>query len=50
MIGLMRAGAEYITRAGFAVIANRVLAEVRLDVYRHLQRLPLVILQPKSRG
>lgn len=50
VIGLMRAGAEYITRAGFAVIANRVLAEVRLDVYRHLQRLPLSFFSRSRAG
>src|SRR5262249_6952563 len=37
----LRAIAEYFSGFGFAVAANRVLTEVRADLYRHLQSLPL---------
>ena len=40
VIGL-RAFASYLSTVGFALIGNRVLTEVRSDVYRHLQLLSL---------
>src|SRR5262249_9195918 len=43
-IGLLtglRAIADYLSTFGFAVVANRVLTEVRADLYRHLQSLSL---------
>ncbi len=40
LIGL-RAFASYLSTVGFALVGNRVLTEVRADVYRHLQLLSL---------
>lgn len=40
IIGL-RALAAYASTVGFALVGNRVLNEVRRDLYRHLQRLSL---------
>jgi ATP-binding cassette, subfamily B, bacterial len=40
LIGL-RACASYLSTVGFALVGNRVLTEVRGDVYRHLQLLSL---------
>lgn len=40
VIGL-RALAAYVSTIGFALVGSRVLTEVRHDVYRHLQRLPV---------
>jgi ATP-binding cassette subfamily B protein len=40
VIGL-RAFASYLSTVGFALVGNRVLTEVRGDVYRHLQLLSL---------
>jgi ATP-binding cassette subfamily B protein len=37
----LRAVADYLSTFGFAVVANRVLTEVRADLYRHLQSLSL---------
>src|SRR5262249_47157171 len=37
----MRAIAEYLSTYGFALVANRVLTEVRANLYRHLQSLSL---------
>jgi len=37
----LRALAEYYNTVGFALIGNRVLTEVRNELYRHLQRLSL---------
>jgi ATP-binding cassette subfamily B protein len=37
----LRAVAGYLSTFGFAVVANRVLTEVRADLYRHLQSLSL---------
>src|SRR5262249_27768007 len=37
----LRAIAEYLSTLGFAVAANRVLTQVRADLYRHLQSLSL---------
>jgi ATP-binding cassette, subfamily B, bacterial len=36
-----RAAASYASTVGFAIVGNRVLAEVRSELYRHLQRLSL---------
>jgi ATP-binding cassette, subfamily B, bacterial len=36
-----RAAASYASTVGFAIVGNRVLAEVRAELYRHLQRLSL---------
>lgn len=49
-IGSVRALTEYVNRAGFTVISNRVLAQVRVDVYRHLQRLPLSFFSRSRAG
>ena len=40
LIGL-RAVAAYLNTVGFALVGNRVLTEVRTDLYRHLQCLSL---------
>ncbi|MDQ3509441.1 MAG: ABC transporter ATP-binding protein/permease [Actinomycetota bacterium] len=45
----MRALCAYISTIGFAIIGNRVLAEVRGDLYKHLQRLSLSF-HTKARG
>lgn len=37
----LRAITEYLNTVGFATIGNRVLKEVRDDLYRHVQRLSL---------
>lgn len=37
----LRAVAAYYSTVGFAQVGNRVLTEVRSDLYRHLQRLSL---------
>jgi ATP-binding cassette subfamily B protein len=37
----LRAIADYLSTFGFAVAANRVLTEVRADLYRHIQSLSL---------
>ncbi len=48
IVGL-RAVAEYFSTVSFALIGNRVLTQVRDDLFRHLQRLPLSF-HTKSRG
>jgi ATP-binding cassette, subfamily B, bacterial len=48
IIGL-RALMAYLSTIGFALAGNRVLAEVRRDLYRHLQRLSLSF-HTKARG
>lgn len=40
-VSAARALAEYCSSIGFAIVGNRVLAAVRNDLYRHLQRLSL---------
>lgn len=37
----LRAGAVYLSSIGFALVGNRVLTEVRGDLYRHLHKLSL---------
>jgi ATP-binding cassette subfamily B protein len=37
----LRALAAYASTVGFALVGNRVLTDVRADLYRHLQRLSL---------
>ena len=41
VIAALRALAAYLNTVGFAIIGSRVLAEVRQDLYRHLQTLSL---------
>jgi ATP-binding cassette subfamily B protein len=41
VVTALRAGGEYFTSVWFATIGNRVLREVRDQLYRHLQRLSL---------
>jgi len=41
LVTALRAAAEYSAAVGFANLGNRVLTEVRTDLYRHLQRLSL---------
>jgi ATP-binding cassette subfamily B protein len=41
VISGLRALAEYASTIGFARVANRVLADLRADLYRHLQGLSL---------
>ena len=48
IVGL-RALADYFSTVSFALIGNRVLTEVRDDLFRHLQRLPLSF-HTKRRG
>lgn len=45
----LRALAEYASTVGFALVGNRVLTQVRADLYAHLQRLPLSY-HTKARG
>ncbi|MGI8924116.1 MAG: ABC transporter ATP-binding protein [Fimbriimonadales bacterium] len=37
----LRAAADFVSRIGFAIIGNRVLTQVREELYRHLQKLSL---------
>jgi ATP-binding cassette subfamily B protein len=41
ILGALRAVAAYWTSVGFALVGNRVLGEVRQQLYQHLQRLSL---------
>ncbi len=41
IIAAIRAFAEYLCAIGFAIIGNRVLTQVRNDLYAHLQKLSL---------
>jgi ATP-binding cassette subfamily B protein len=41
IVSASRALVEYCSSVGFAIVGNRVLAAVRNDLYRHLQRLSL---------
>lgn len=41
VITALRALVSYLSTVGFAIIGNRVLTEVREDLYRHLQNLSL---------
>lgn len=45
----LRAFVSYLSTVGFAIIGNRVLTEVREDLYRHLQNLSLSF-HNRSRG
>jgi ATP-binding cassette, subfamily B, bacterial len=45
----LRALADYGNTIGFALVANRVLSQVRIEVYRHLQGLSLSF-HTKARG
>jgi len=45
----LRAGASYLSTVGIALAGNRVLTEVRADLYRHVQRLSLRY-HTRSRG
>ncbi len=45
----IRAFAAYLNTVGFALVGNRVLTEVRNDLYRHLQALSLSF-HSKARG
>ena len=45
----IRAFAAYLNTVGFALVGNRVLTEVRNDLYRHLQALSLTF-HSKARG
>ncbi len=51
LIGIVafRAVAEYASTVGFALIGNRVLTQVRAQLYDHLQRLPLAY-HTKAKG
>ena len=49
LITCLRAAAEYANTVGFALVGNRVLTEVRGDLYRHLQCLSLSY-HTKARG
>ena len=49
VITCLRAVAEYANTVGFALVGNRVLTEVRGDLYRHLQCLSLSY-HTKARG
>ncbi|GAB5536686.1 MAG: ABC transporter ATP-binding protein [Rubricoccaceae bacterium] len=41
LVAVGRAWAGYLNRVGFALVGNRVLTDVRGDLYRHLHRLSL---------
>jgi ATP-binding cassette subfamily B protein len=49
VVTALRALAEYLSSVGFALVGNRVLTEVRNDLYRQLQRLSLGF-HSKARG
>jgi ATP-binding cassette, subfamily B, bacterial len=49
VINLLRAVLEYYRSVGFAIIGNRALTQVRQQLYRHLQTLPLAF-HDKSRN
>src|SRR5688500_11534397 len=49
VITCLRAVAEYANTVGFALVGNRVLTDVRGDLYRHLQCLSLSY-HTKARG
>ncbi len=49
MVIAMRALCTYLSTIGFALVGNRVLTEVRGDLYNHLQRLSLSF-HTKARG
>jgi ATP-binding cassette subfamily B protein len=49
VITCLRAAAEYANTVGFALVGNRVLTDVRGDLYRHLQCLSLAY-HTKARG
>lgn len=40
-ITLLRAGASYLSTLAFALSGSRLLSEVRSDLFRHLQELPM---------
>ena len=40
-VAVLRAGASYLSTVGLALAGNRVLTEVRAQLYRHVQRLSL---------
>jgi ATP-binding cassette subfamily B protein len=41
LVTALRAGAQYLNRVGFAKLGNGVVGELRQDLFRHLQDLPL---------
>ena len=41
VVSALRATAAYGSSVGFALVGNRVLTDLRADLYDHLQRLPL---------
>lgn len=41
VIILFRALAEYVSKSGFASLSNRVVSEVRNDLFRHIMRLSM---------
>jgi len=45
----LRAGAAYLSTVGFALVGNRVLSQIRVDVYKHLHKLSLSF-HTRSRG
>jgi ATP-binding cassette subfamily B protein len=49
LINALRGFADYTSTVGFSLIGNRVLTEVRNDLYRHLQGLSLSF-HAKARG
>jgi ATP-binding cassette, subfamily B, bacterial len=49
LLAAARALAAYLTTVGFALVGQRVLTQVRGDLFRHLQRLPLDF-HARSRG
>ncbi len=49
VINALRGLVDYLSTVGFSLVGNRVLAEVRNDLYRHLQGLSLSF-HSKARG
>ena len=41
LVAILRAVSSYASTIGFALVGNRVLTEVRADLYQHMQRLSL---------
>ncbi len=49
LVAALRAGFSYLSTIGLALAGNRVLTEVRADLYRHVQRLSLAF-HVRARG
>ena len=50
LIAAMRAYAEYSRTVGFALIGNRIISQLRADLFRHLQSLSLSFHNESRKG